>query len=98
LNERPWQGVDQVRPALPSSGFEALSLDQGRVPEAKQDWVYQIMAWLPFGLLFLALLDRTNGPAEAARLMGESLSAASPARSAAQPAAGTGPEQRAAVV
>lgn len=31
----------------------------------------EVLAWLPFGLLFLALIDRSSGPDEMARLLGE---------------------------
>lgn len=73
----PWQGVDMQQTRSP-----AVSLDNGQVGRGirSQDWLYEFLAWLPFGLLFLALLDRT--PAEMARLMGELGADVNSARSA----------------
>jgi hypothetical protein len=94
------QGVDEVQPTLPSSGY-ALSLDNVKYqPRKSQDWLYEFLAWLPFGLLFLALLDRTSGPDEMARLIGELGANVNSARStefeprAPEPPASHDPEQR----
>lgn len=62
-DSRAWQGADEARPTLPAV---PTAYQRGGI---HQDWVYEVLAWLPFGLLLLALLDRA--PAEAARLMGE---------------------------
>lgn len=74
----PWQGVDKVRTNLNSPQSAAVSLDNSEFLRRRNediqdnpDWLYEVLAWLPFGLLFLALLDRTTGQAEVARLMGE---------------------------
>lgn len=65
-------GFDEVRPTFQSPSYVALSRNEGDDRSPKdQEWLIELLAWLPFGLLFLALLDRTNGPDEVARLMGE---------------------------
>jgi hypothetical protein len=65
-------GVADVRPTLQT--------DAVRSPK-NQNWLYELLAWLPFGLLFLALLDRTSGPDEVARLVGEAGANVNSARS-----------------
>jgi hypothetical protein len=81
-------GIHEVRPTLLASPYASLSFDSDNAQLPKiSDWAIELLAWLPFGLLFLALLNRTNGPDEVARLMCESnanVNSASSTQSGAQ--------------
>jgi hypothetical protein len=58
---RPWSGVGDAQPTLLQSSLrETPSLDKSQGGSSYAGWRVEALAWIPFGVLFMALLDRTK--------------------------------------